>query len=85
MRRALPTDARRSFSTAPFDQHPPSPSSGRPLTIPGGMPSEDNGSGGANGAAGEEDKDTWVQCDACKKWRRILFSLAEQLSDDSPW
>jgi hypothetical protein len=33
----------------------------------------------------EDDKDTWVQCDACKKWRRILNSIAESLSDESPW
>jgi hypothetical protein len=33
----------------------------------------------------ESERDTWVQCDACKKWRRILESVAEQLSDEVPW
>lgn len=28
---------------------------------------------------------SWVQCDACEKWRRIPHALAESLADDEPW
>lgn len=29
--------------------------------------------------------DNWVQCDRCRKWRRVGESLVEALDDDDNW
>ena len=31
------------------------------------------------------NKESWVQCDSCNKWRRIPAVLADKLEDDVPW
>ncbi|KAK9809740.1 hypothetical protein WJX73_001840 [Symbiochloris irregularis] len=30
-------------------------------------------------------RDSWVQCDQCRQWRRVPKPLAESLDDDAPW
>lgn len=37
------------------------------------------------GGASRLEKQTWVQCDNCEKWRRVPAELAEGLADDEPW
>jgi histone-lysine N-methyltransferase SETD2 len=39
----------------------------------------------AQQAPGPVEQQTWVQCDACEKWRRIPTDLAQNLNDDEPW
>lgn len=29
--------------------------------------------------------DSWIECDACSKWRRIPAAMADALDDDAPW
>lgn len=35
--------------------------------------------------AARAEKETWVQCDSCQKWRRVPVEMAEALSDDDKW
>ena len=43
-------------------------------------------SGPSAGATSDVDvQSTWVQCDACQRWRRVSCELAEGFSQQDPW
>lgn len=31
------------------------------------------------------DRESWVQCDSCSKWRRVPKVLADALDEETPW
>lgn len=33
----------------------------------------------------EAEADNWVQCDRCRKWRRVPAALADALGEDEAW
>jgi hypothetical protein len=46
---------------------------------------KDSDSSSGEESDAEDHKVSWVNCDACSKWRRLPEALAQALSDATPW